>query len=163
MKCPTNSPGIRSELAGIWWLGFFQIASSLSLPPHQVNLEIWLLLTFAYELGLTNRSHHYDQDDEIFNLKLVREKFKHFDFSDFISPLCPVCVSRATWITESWDHFITLISLSTVDSLKFESVVGALLFEEARRKSSIETNAPEAMVARGRSKERGEKARGSSR
>eukprot|EP00253_Pinus_taeda_P036148 PITA_36148 len=39
-------------------------------------------------------------------------------------------------------------------------VVGALLSEEVQRKSSIETSAPEAMIARGRSKERGEKARG---
>ena len=60
---------------------------------------------------------------------------------------------------ESWDHFITSISLSTADSLKFESVVDALLSEEVRKKSSIETSTPEAMVARVRSKERGEKAR----
>eukprot|EP00253_Pinus_taeda_P010174 PITA_10174 len=66
-------------------------------------------------------------------------------------------------LLESWDHFVTSISLSTVDSLKFESVVGALLSEEVRRKSNIETAASEAMVARGRSKERGEKPRGSSR
>ena len=66
-------------------------------------------------------------------------------------------------LPESWDHFMTLISLSTVDSLKLESIVGALLFEEVRRKSSIETSTREAMVARGRSKERGEKTRGSSR
>ena len=33
-------------------------------------------------------------------------------------------------LPESWDHFITSISLSTADSLKFESVMGALLSEE---------------------------------
>ena len=33
-------------------------------------------------------------------------------------------------LLESWDHFVTSISLSTADSLKFESVVGALLSEE---------------------------------
>ena len=59
-------------------------------------------------------------------------------------------------LPKSWDHFVTSISLSTVDSLKFESVVGALLSEEVRRKSSIETSAPEAMVTKGRSKEEGE-------
>ena len=32
-------------------------------------------------------------------------------------------------LPESWDHFITLISLSTADSLKFEAIVGALLSE----------------------------------
>jgi hypothetical protein len=35
-------------------------------------------------------------------------------------------------LPESWDHFVTSISLSTADSLKFESVVGALLSEEVR-------------------------------
>ena len=30
-------------------------------------------------------------------------------------------------LPKSWDHFVTSISLSTVDSLKFESFVGALL------------------------------------
>lgn len=59
-----------------------------------------------------------------------------------------------------WDHFVTSISFSSADSLKFESVVGALLSEEVRRKSSTETAASEAMVSRGRSKERGEKPRG---
>ena len=66
-------------------------------------------------------------------------------------------------LPESWDHFVTSVSLSTLDSLKLESVVGALLSEEVRRQSSIETSAPEAMVARGRSKERREKTLGSSR
>jgi hypothetical protein len=66
-------------------------------------------------------------------------------------------------LPESWDHFVTSISLSTPDSLKFESVVGALLSEEVRRKYSTETAALEAMVARGCSKERGDKLRGSSR
>ena len=43
---------------------------------------------------------------------------------------------------ESWDHFVTSISLSTVDTLSFESIVGALLYEEVRKKSSVETSAP---------------------
>eukprot|EP00253_Pinus_taeda_P012974 PITA_12974 len=66
-------------------------------------------------------------------------------------------------LPESWDHFVTSISFSSADSLKFESVVGALLSEEVRRKTNTETAASEAMVARGRSKERGEKPRGTSR
>eukprot|EP00253_Pinus_taeda_P012633 PITA_12633 len=66
-------------------------------------------------------------------------------------------------LSESWDHFVTSISLSTANSLKFESVVGALLSKEVRRKSSTETAAPKAMIARGWSKEGGEKRRVSSR
>ena len=64
-------------------------------------------------------------------------------------------------LPESWDHFVTSISLSSTNSLKFESVVGALLSEEVRRKSSTEIATSEAMIARGRKKERGEKKRGS--
>lgn len=66
-------------------------------------------------------------------------------------------------LPESWDHFVNSISFRSAASLKFESIVGALLFEEVRRKSSTKTVALEAIVARGRSKERGEKLRGSSR
>jgi hypothetical protein len=58
---------------------------------------------------------------------------------------------------ESWDHLVTSISFSTIDTLEYNFVVGALLSEEVRRKSSIETSTPKAMVARGRSRERGEK------
>jgi len=60
---------------------------------------------------------------------------------------------------KSWDHFVTSINLSTTESLKFGSVVGALLFEEVQRKSSIKTYMPEAMVAKGQSRERGEKSK----
>ena len=51
-------------------------------------------------------------------------------------------------LPESWDHFVASISLSTVDSLKLESGVSALLSKDVRRKYSIKTSAPEAMVAR---------------
>ena len=49
---------------------------------------------------------------------------------------------------ESWDHFVTSINLSTANSLKFKSIVVALLSEEVQRKSSTETTAPKAMIAR---------------
>lgn len=39
-------------------------------------------------------------------------------------------------LPESWDHFVTSIILRTADSLKFDSVVGALLIEEIQRKSN---------------------------
>ena len=43
------------------------------------------------------------------------------------------------------------------------NVVGALLSEELRKKTSLETSSLEALVVRGRSREKGEKSRGSSR
>ena len=50
-------------------------------------------------------------------------------------------------LPESWDHFITFINLSKTESLEFDSVVGALLAEEVRKKSNVETYASEAMIA----------------
>eukprot|EP00253_Pinus_taeda_P015932 PITA_15932 len=79
-------------------------------------------------------------------------KFQEEDRS--ITLLCSLPKSR--------DHFITSISFSTIEYLEFYTVVGALLSEVVWKKSNIETSTPEAMVARGQSKERGEKARSSS-
>ena len=58
---------------------------------------------------------------------------------------------------------MTSISLSKSNSLDFDLVVGALLSEEVHRKFSLETFTPKVMVARGRSREKGEKSRGTSR
>ena len=35
---------------------------------------------------------------------------------------------------ESWDHFVTSISLSSSETLEFDDVVGALLSEETRKR-----------------------------
>ena len=66
-------------------------------------------------------------------------------------------------LPESWGQVVSSISLSTIDTLEFDNVVGALLSEELRKKSSIETSSPETLVVRGRSKEKGENSRGTSR
>eukprot|EP00253_Pinus_taeda_P028922 PITA_28922 len=55
---------------------------------------------------------------------------------------------------ESWDHFVTSISLSSSETIEFDGVVASLLSEETRRKSHSETSTSEAMMVRGRSKER---------
>ena len=65
-------------------------------------------------------------------------------------------------LPESWGQVVSSISLSITDTLKFDNVVGALLSEESRKKTSLETSSPEALVVRGRSKEKGEKSRGTS-
>ena len=57
-------------------------------------------------------------------------------------------------LPESWDHFVTSISLSSSETLEFDDVVGALLSEETRKRSNSETSTSEAMMVRGRSKER---------
>ena len=52
-------------------------------------------------------------------------------------------------LPESWGQVVSSISLSTNDTLEFEIVVGALLSEELRKKSSFETSTLEALVVRG--------------
>ena len=66
-------------------------------------------------------------------------------------------------LPESWGQVVSSISLSTTDTLEFDNVVGALLSEELRKKTNLETSSPEALVVRGQSKEKGEKSRGTSR
>jgi len=55
---------------------------------------------------------------------------------------------------ESWDHFVTSISFISTESIEFDVIVGALLSEETRKKSNLETSTSKAMVVRGRPKER---------
>ena len=66
-------------------------------------------------------------------------------------------------LPNSWGQVVSSISLSTTNTLEFDNVVGALLSEELRKKTSLETSSPEALVVRGRSKEKGEKSCGTSR
>ena len=58
-------------------------------------------------------------------------------------------------LSDSWGQVVSSISLSTTDTLEFDNVVGVLLSEESRNKTSLETSSPEALVVRGRSKEKG--------
>jgi hypothetical protein len=58
-------------------------------------------------------------------------------------------------LSESSDHFVTSISSSSTESIEFYVIVGALLSEETRKKSNLETSTSEAMVVRGIPKERG--------
>jgi len=66
-------------------------------------------------------------------------------------------------LPESWDHFVTSISLSSTGTIEFDEVVGAMISEETRRKSSLESSTSEAMMARGRTTDRGQKSRDTSR
>ena len=63
----------------------------------------------------------------------------------------------------SWDHFVTSISFSSTESIEFDDIVGALLSKKTRKKSNLGTSTSEAMVIRGRPKERGQGQRDFSR
>jgi hypothetical protein len=58
---------------------------------------------------------------------------------------------------ESWDNLVTSISFSSADFLDYDTVVGALLVEEMRRKYSKETSTSEAMLIRGRTTKKNER------
>jgi hypothetical protein len=66
-------------------------------------------------------------------------------------------------LPKSWDNLVTSISFSSTYVLDYDFVVGALLAEEMRRRSSQETSTSEAMVVRGRSKEKEKNSERSSR
>ena len=66
-------------------------------------------------------------------------------------------------LPESWAHFVTFISFSSVESITFDDVVGALISMETRKKSSLENLTSEVMVAMGRTSERRQNSRGTSR
>ena len=77
-------------------------------------------------------------------LESIEVKFESED--KFVTLLCS--------LPNSWDHFVTSISLSSSETLEFDDVVGALLSEETRKRSNSETSTSEAMMVRGCSKER---------
>jgi hypothetical protein len=56
-------------------------------------------------------------------------------------------------LPKSWDNIVTSISFISIDVLDYNYVVGDLLVEEMRRKSSKETSTSEAMLVKGRTKE----------
>jgi hypothetical protein len=60
-------------------------------------------------------------------------------------------------LPESWDNLVTFISFILIDILDYDSVVGTLLAEEMRKKSSQETSTSEAMLVRGQTKKKNER------
>lgn len=52
-------------------------------------------------------------------------------------------------LPKTWDHLVTTISYSAVESLEFNSFVGALMSLETRRNFNSKTSTLEAFVARG--------------
>jgi hypothetical protein len=66
-------------------------------------------------------------------------------------------------LPESWDHMVTTVWFNTTDAIDYDTIVGALLCEEMRKKSNKENSTTEAMVVRIRSTERGKSERGTSR
>jgi hypothetical protein len=79
-----------------------------------------------------------------FNALIVQLTSMEVKFKDQDKAITLLCS-----LPESWDNIVTYISFSSTDFLDYDSVVGALLAEEMRRKSSKETSTSEAMLVRG--------------
>jgi hypothetical protein len=87
-----------------------------------------------------------------FNTLIVQLTSMEVKFEDEDKAITLLCS-----LPESWDNLVTSISFSSTEVLDYDSVVGALLAEEMRRKSSKETSTSEAMLIRGRTKEKNER------
>jgi hypothetical protein len=87
-----------------------------------------------------------------FNTLIVQLTSMEIKFEDKDKAIKLLCS-----LHDSWDNLVTSISFSSTDVLDYESVVGDLLAEEMRRKSSKETSISEAMIVRGRTKEKNER------
>ena len=87
-----------------------------------------------------------------FNTLIVQLTSMEVKFEDGDKAITLLCS-----LPESWDNIVTSISFSSIDVLYYDSVVGALLAKEMRRKSSQETSTSEAMLIRGRTKEKNER------
>jgi hypothetical protein len=83
-----------------------------------------------------------------FNTLIVQLTSMEVKFEDEDKAITLLCS-----LPESWDNLVTSINFSSKDVLDYDFVVGALLAEEMRRKSSQETSTSEAMLVRGRTKE----------
>jgi hypothetical protein len=66
-------------------------------------------------------------------------------------------------LPESCDHLVTSMWFSTKDTIDYDIVVGVMLSEEMRRRSSKETSKVEAIVVRGQSTEGGKDHKGTFR
>jgi hypothetical protein len=86
-----------------------------------------------------------------FNTLIVQLTSMEVKFEDEDKAITLLCL-----LPQSWDNLVNSISFSSIDILDYDSVVGALLAEEMR-KSSQETSTSEAMLVKGRTKEKKER------
>ena len=79
-----------------------------------------------------------------FNTLIVQLTSMEVKFEDEDKAITLLCS-----LLKSWDNLVTSTSFSSIDVLDYDYVVGALLVEEMRRKSSKETSTSKAMLVRG--------------
>jgi hypothetical protein len=87
-----------------------------------------------------------------FNTLIVQLTSMDVKFEDEDKAITLLCSLR-----ESWDNLVTSIRFISAEVLDYDSVVGALLDEEMRKKSSKETSTLDMVVVRDRTKENNER------
>ena len=87
-----------------------------------------------------------------FNTLIVQLTSMEVKFEDEDKPITLLCS-----LPKSWDNIVTSISFNSTYVLDYDSVEGALLAEEMRRKISKETSTSEVMLVRGQTKEKNER------
>ena len=80
--------------------------------------------------GTTITNHLNTFNTLLVQLESIEVKFESEDKA--ITLLCS--------FPESWDHFVTYISLSSSETIEFDDVVRALLSEETRKRSNADTS-----------------------
>ena len=86
----------------------------------------------------------------VFNTLICQLTSMEVKFEDEDKEVMPLCL-----FPESRDHLVTTVWFNTTNAIDYDNVVGALLSEEMRRRSSKETSTTKAMVVRGQSTEGG--------
>jgi len=95
-----------------------------------------------------NERRYIDSDHlNVFNTLLVQLESVEVRFESKDKAITLLCS-----LPESWDHFVTSISVSISETLEFDDAVRALLSEETRKRSNADTSTSEVMMARGRSR-----------
>ena len=94
----------------------------------------------------------------VFNTLICQLNNMEIKFEDEDKAITLLCL-----FPESWNHLFTTMFFNTTNTIDYDIVVGALLSEEMRRRSSKETSIAKAMVVKGQSTERGKNQRGTSR
>jgi hypothetical protein len=79
----------------------------------------------------------------VFNTQLFQLNSMDIKINEKYKELVLLCL-----FTESWIHLVTSISFCTTYTLEFDSIVGALLTHEVRRKSILKTSTPEALATK---------------
>jgi hypothetical protein len=127
------------------WIKLESLYMTKSLT-SKIYLKRWL-----YSLQMREGTKFVDHLNT-FNTLIVKLTSMEVKFEDEDKAITLLCS-----LHESWDNLVTSIRFISTNVLDYDFVVGALLVEEMRRKSSKETSTSEVMLVIGQTKEKNER------